>query len=119
MVVLGRDENVGIETADLSSPCFGVRLALLPHYGRHRLVEKWQVEIFDVYEFELSVAALFRHFVDPFPYRLTISTGAGASDNDRDLNHMIFLVESVFCFRAFRAGCRKRDKPRRSGRPGQ
>jgi len=51
MVVLGRDENVGIETADLSSPCFGVRLTLLPHYWRHRLVEKRQVEVFDVNEF--------------------------------------------------------------------
>src|SRR4051812_9131157 len=96
MVVLGRDENVGIERADLGGPCFSVRLTVLPHHGRHWLVEKRQVEIFDIYEFELSVAALFRNSVDPFRYGLAVSTRAGASDNDRDLNHMIFLVDGVF-----------------------
>src|SRR5256885_9279701 len=50
MVVLGRDENVCIETADLSGPRFGVRLTVLPHYGRHRLVERWENGIFDVPE---------------------------------------------------------------------
>jgi hypothetical protein len=43
MVVLGRDENVGIENGDLSRPPFGVRLTVLPHYWRHWLIEKRQV----------------------------------------------------------------------------
>src|SRR5207253_6062378 len=30
MVVLGRDENVGIETVDLSGPYFGVSFTVLP-----------------------------------------------------------------------------------------
>jgi hypothetical protein len=30
MVVLGRDENVGIEKGDLSRPPFGVSLTVLP-----------------------------------------------------------------------------------------
>src|SRR6267378_2351857 len=89
MVVLGRDENVGIESSDLSGPPFGMRLAVLPHYWRHRLVEKRQVEIFDVHEFELGVAALFRDFIDPFRYRLTISIRARASENDCNLYHVI------------------------------
>jgi hypothetical protein len=42
-----------------------------------------------------------RDFIDPLRYRLAISTRAGASDNDRDLNHMIYLVEDVLRFRAF------------------
>ena len=79
MVVLGRDENVGIENGDLSRPPFGVRLTVLPHYCWRRLVEQRQVEIFDVYEFEFGVAALFRDFIDPLRYRLAISTRARAS----------------------------------------
>ena len=31
MVVLGRDEDIAVERADLRGPCFGVRLAVLPH----------------------------------------------------------------------------------------
>src|SRR6266404_2299146 len=50
MVVLGRYENVGVERADLGSPCFGMRFTVLPHYWWHRLVEKRQVEVFDVNE---------------------------------------------------------------------
>jgi hypothetical protein len=69
MVVLGRDENVGIERTNFRGPRFGVRLTVLPHYWWYRLVEKRQVEILDVYEFELSVAALFRDFIDPLRYR--------------------------------------------------
>src|SRR6266403_841761 len=89
MVVLRRDENVGIERTNLRSPCFSVRLAVLPHYWRRRLVEKRQVEIFDVHELELGVAALFRDFIDPFRYRLAISTRARASENNCDLYHVI------------------------------
>jgi hypothetical protein len=33
MVVLGRDENVGIETVDLSGPYSGMRLTVLPGIG--------------------------------------------------------------------------------------
>src|ERR1700716_2624567 len=95
MVVLGRDEYVGIERTDLRGPCLGVRFTVLPHYWRHRLVEKRQIEIFDVHEFELGVAALFRDFIDPLRYRLAISTRAGASENDCDLYHTIKLPAGV------------------------
>src|SRR4029077_5775627 len=91
MVVLRRDENVGIERADLGGPRFGVRLTVLPHYWWNRFVEKRQVEIFDIHEFELGVAALFGGFMDPFRYRLAISIRARASDNDRDPKHKFLL----------------------------
>lgn len=89
MVVLGRDENVGIENGDLSGSCFGVRLTVLPHYWWRRLVQQRQVEIFDVHEFELGVAALLRDLIDPLRYRLAISTRARASENDCNLYHVI------------------------------
>ena len=91
MVVLGRDENVGIETVDLGGPRFRVRLTVLPHYWWRRLVQKRQVEIFDVHEFELGVAALFRDLIDPFCYCFAISIRARASNNDCDLKHKFLL----------------------------
>src|SRR6266404_7665320 len=60
MIVVGRDEDIPVKRADFGGPYFGVRFTVLPHYGRHRLVEERQVVIFDVHEFELGVAALFR-----------------------------------------------------------
>src|SRR5882724_5094920 len=88
MVVLGRDENVSVERADLGGPYFGVRLTVLPHGRRHWLVEKRQVDVFDVYEFELGVAALLRDLVNPFTYGLAVATRAGASDDDGNLYHV-------------------------------
>ena len=62
MVVLRRDEEIAVERAHLGGPYFGVRLTVLPHYRRHWFIEERQVEVFDVHEFELGVAALFRDF---------------------------------------------------------
>src|SRR5206468_995777 len=92
MIILGRNEDVAVKRADLGGPCFGVRLAVLAHDGRHRLVENRQVEVFDVHEFELSIAAFFRDFVDPLRYRLAISTRPCASENDCDLYHVMSYV---------------------------
>jgi len=44
------------------------------HNGWHRLVEEWEVVIFDVHEFELCVATLLRDFVDPFGHGLAVAT---------------------------------------------
>src|SRR6266481_1150248 len=87
MVVLGRDENVGIETLDLGGPRFGVGLTVLPHYRWHRFVEKRQVKIFDVHELELGVAALLCDFVNPFSHGLAIATRPRASNDDGTLQH--------------------------------
>jgi hypothetical protein len=43
----------------------------------------------DVHEFEFGVGARFRDLVYPFRHGLTISTRARASDNDRDIDHVI------------------------------
>src|SRR5206468_11584411 len=92
VIVLGRDENVTVEVVDLRGPRFCVRLAILSHGRRHRLVKEREVEIFDVHEFELSIAAFFRDFVDPLRYRLAISTRPCASENDCDLYHVMSYV---------------------------
>ena len=62
----------------------------------HWLFEKRQVETFDVHEFELGLAALFRDVIDPFRYRLAVSTRARASENDCDLYHVISHVRVFF-----------------------
>src|SRR6266516_4088532 len=82
MIILRRDEDTAIKRTDLGGPCFGVRLTVLPHDGRHRLVEERQVEVFNVHEFELGVGALFRDFVDPFGNGLAVATGPRAPDDD-------------------------------------
>src|SRR4029077_16654963 len=89
MVVLRRDENVGIERTNLRSPCFSMRVTVLPHRRRRRFVEKRQGEILDFYEFAPSGAASFRDFVDPFRDGFTVSIRARASENDCDLYHDI------------------------------
>src|SRR4029077_14858483 len=91
MVVLGRDENVGIESSDFRGPRFGVRLTVLPHYRWHRFVEKRQVKIFDVHEFELGVAALLCDFVNPFSHGLAVATRPRASNDDSNLDHKFLL----------------------------
>ena len=89
MIVLGRDEDIAVKGADLGGPYFGVRFTVLSHYGRHRLVEERQVEVFDVHEFELGVPTLFRDFVDPFGNGLAIAAGPCASDDDGNSKHNI------------------------------
>ena len=96
MIVLRRDENVAIETADLSGPYFGVRLTILPHYWRHWLVQKRQVEILDVDEFEFSVAALLRDFVNPFSHGLAVATRPRASNDDANPKHKFLLGDLTY-----------------------
>src|SRR3989442_16041721 len=64
MIILGRDEDIAVERADLSGPYFGVRLIVLPHYGRHRLVEEGKVEILFGHEVQLRLRSLFAGFVN-------------------------------------------------------
>ena len=90
MIVLGRDENVGIETLDLGGPRFGMGLTVLPHYRWHRFVEKRQVKIFDVHELELGVAALLCDFVNPFSHGLAVATRPRASNDNGNLEHKFF-----------------------------
>jgi len=63
----------------------------LPHYWRHWLVQKRQVEILDVDEFEFSVAALLRDFVNPFSHGLAVATRPRASNDNGNLEHKFSL----------------------------
>jgi hypothetical protein len=84
MIVFRRDEDIAIKRTDLGGPRFGVRFTVLPHDGRHRLVEKRQVEVFDVHEFKLGVGALLCDFVNPFCHGFAVATRSCASDDDGD-----------------------------------
>src|SRR5436190_16105299 len=91
MIILRRDEDIASKRTDLGGPRFGVRLTVLPHDGRHRLVEERQVEVFDVHEFELGVGALFRDFVDPFGDGLAVAPRPRASHDDGNSKHSFLL----------------------------
>src|SRR5258708_3447277 len=45
VIILGGDEDVAVEGADLGGPRFGMRFTVLPQGRRYRLVEKRQVEV--------------------------------------------------------------------------
>src|SRR3989454_10388813 len=53
MIILRRDEDIAVEGADLGGPRFGVRLTVLPHDGRHRLVGEGQGGGLYVPEFQI------------------------------------------------------------------
>ena len=52
---------------------------------RHRLVEQRQVEVLDVHQLELGIAALLREFVNPPGDGLADAARTRAADDDRDL----------------------------------
>src|SRR6266849_4220616 len=87
MIILGRDEDIAVKRADLSGPYFGVRPIVLPHYGRHRLVEERQVEVFDVNKFKFGVAAILRDFANPFGHGLALAAGPRASNDNGNSKH--------------------------------
>jgi len=63
----------------------------LPHYWWHRLVEKRQVEVFDVNQLELGVGTFLCDFVNSFSHGLAVATRPRASENDCDLYHKFLL----------------------------
>ena len=71
MIVLGRHEDEGVELLDLCSPGLVVRLAVLTHGCRDRLIEQGQIEILYVHDFERCIAPLARDVIDPA--RATVS----------------------------------------------
>src|SRR5439155_23550951 len=92
MIILRRDEDIAIKRTDLGGPRLGVRLTVLPHDGRHRLVEERQVEVFDVHEFEISVLALLCDFVNPFGHGFAVAPRPRASENDSNSKHNFLLI---------------------------
>src|SRR6266704_2766900 len=95
MIILRRDEDIAIKRTDLGGPRLGVRLTVLPHDGRHRLVEERQVEVFDVHEFEISVLALLCDFVNPFGHGFAVAPRPRASENDSNSKHNFLLFDAV------------------------
>ena len=75
-------------------PALGVRLAVLAERRRHGLVEERQVEVREVDELELGVAALLGEVVDPPGDGFAVAAGAGAAEDDADLDHF----SCSFCF---------------------
>jgi two-component system nitrogen regulation response regulator GlnG len=87
VVVLRRHEDEGIETRDLRRPDLGVRLAVLAQRRRQRLVEQRQLEVGDVDQLELRVAAPGSDAEHPFRHRLGLAARSRAADDDTDLEH--------------------------------
>ena len=87
MVVFRSNKDERIKGSDLRRPPAGVFVRVLAHARRHRLVEEWQVEIFDVHEFELGVATFLRDFVRPFGDRRTLAARTRAPDDDGNSKH--------------------------------
>ena len=85
--VLGRHEDEGVELLDLCSPGLGVRLAVLTHGCRDRLVEQGQVEILDVHDFERGVASFARDVIDPPRDGFRLAFRPRASDDDSNFQH--------------------------------
>ena len=73
MVVLRRDEDEGIIRGNLRGPLLGVGLLILAHRWRDRFVEQRKLEIVDVDEFVLGVAALSPP-VPTSPRRVTVGS---------------------------------------------
>src|SRR5580693_350061 len=87
MIVLGRHEDEAVELLDLCSPGLGVRLAVLTHGCRDRLIEQGQIEILYVHDFERGIAALARDVIDPARDGLRLSARPRASNDDGDFQH--------------------------------
>ena len=88
MVVLGGDEDERVEGRDLRGPGLRVRLRVLVHRGRHRLVQERQIEGRDVDNLERRVVPLRSDVVDPARDGLGLATGTGAADDDRYVQHL-------------------------------
>src|ERR1700720_3162997 len=87
MIVLGRHEDEGVELLDLCSPGLSVRLAVLTHGCRDRLIEQGQIEIFYVHDFERCIAPLVCDVIDPARDGLRLSARPRASNDDGDFQH--------------------------------
>src|ERR1700680_4845676 len=95
MVVFWGDENVGVECGNFLAPALCVGLAILMHYWGHRLIEKWQFVILDVYNFELRVVAAFQQVVHPLCDGRGFPSRSRTSNDDSNFQHFIPLPSGV------------------------
>ncbi len=89
MVVLGGDEHIAIVLVDFSRPGFGVVFGVLLHHGRRRLIQQRQVEIGNVDQLELGIAAFLGFGQYPVGDGFGVAARAGAAQDDGDLQHWV------------------------------
>src|ERR1019366_1474117 len=87
MVVLGSDENVGIQRVDFRAPRFRVRFAVLTHRGGYGLIQERQFVILDVNDLELRVLAALQDIVRPLCDRGGFPSRPRAPDDDSNPQH--------------------------------
>jgi hypothetical protein len=76
-------------------------MRVLPKRRRHGFVKQRQVEVFDVYEFELGIATLSSDFVNPIGHGLGLTTGPRASDDDGYSKHKFLPCGFRYQYPAF------------------
>jgi hypothetical protein len=83
--VLGRDEDVAVVSTDRRGPLLRVLACVLTHGRRQRLVHVREGMIRQVDKLVLRGGALSRLLGDPVGDGLPVAAGAGAAQDDRDL----------------------------------
>src|SRR5580658_1456755 len=92
MVVFRSDKNVGVERSNFLAPSLGVRLAVLMHYGRHRLIEERQLVILDIDHLELRFLAGFQNVMCPFCDGRGFPSRSRTTDDHSNFQHLLFLL---------------------------
>ena len=85
VVVLGRDEDIPVEGGDRRGPGLGVLAGVLAQHRRHRLVQVGQRVVGEVDEVIVGADAGLRLVQHPVGNGLAVAAGAGASEDDPDL----------------------------------
>src|SRR5206468_10469967 len=77
-----------VERRDLRSPGLRVRLLVLMHDRRNRLVEEWEIEGCDVDHLERRITTFGSDVENPACYVLAFATRSRAPDNDCHFQHV-------------------------------
>ena len=87
VVVLGGDHDEPVERGDRRRPPLGVLVLVLAHRRRQRLIQMRQRVVAQVNQLELGVAAARCQVIDPRGDLFAAAVGAGAAQDDADLDH--------------------------------
>ncbi len=91
MVVFRGDKNVGVERSNFLAPSLRVRLAVLMHYGRHRLIEERHLVILDIDHLKLRILAAFQNVVCPFCDGRGFPSRSRTTEDNSNFQHFLFL----------------------------
>src|SRR5580704_9361430 len=89
MVVLGGDENVGVERGNFLTPMVRVRLTVLMHRRGYRLIEERKFVILDIDNLKLRVLAAFQDIVQPRCDGRGFPSRSRTANNDSNLQHLL------------------------------